>query len=50
MFIGFLVVQYIDIETCQFGVIKTSGSLPVSVTINFIAWSSILGCKCFVWL
>lgn len=34
MFIGLLAVRYIDIETCQFGVIKTSGSVPVSVSID----------------
>lgn len=33
MFVGFLAVLYIDIGTCQFGVIKTSGSVPVSVSI-----------------
>ncbi|KAL9318075.1 hypothetical protein ACSQ67_014592 [Phaseolus vulgaris] len=30
MFIELLSVQYIDIETCQFGVIKTSGNVPVA--------------------
>jgi len=34
MFIELLAVRYIDIETCQFGVIKTSGNVPVSVFID----------------
>ena len=34
IFIELLAVRYIDIETCQFGVIKTSGDVPVSVSID----------------
>ena len=33
-FIGIPAVRYIDIEACQFGVIETSGSVPVSA-FNF---------------
>jgi len=34
MFIELLAVRYIDIETCEFGVINTSGNVPVSVFIG----------------
>lgn len=34
MFLGLLAVRYIDIETCHFGVIETSGSVPVSLSTD----------------
>jgi len=50
IFIELLAVRYIDIETCQFGVIKTSGDVPVSVSIDVKVWCSVLGCWFYVWL
>lgn len=45
---GHPAVQYIDLETCLYGVIETSGNTPVSVSIDWRVWSSTCS-YLFVW-
>lgn len=54
---GLPAVDYIDLETCLYGVIETSGSVPVSVSIDekckvlsldvVIYWFNIYFCSYF---